>query len=91
VTSLRIATWNIAGCRKISSVRRFDYGAKDPAYFASQLATLEPDIVCLQEAETFADRSDAVELAERLGLPVVCESPNILRILTDLKSLAVQC
>lgn len=70
-TSLRIASWNIAGAHKIQSLERFDYSGEDIAYFVDCLKQINPDIVCVQESHTNEQRSNAADIAKLLGMPYV--------------------
>lgn len=73
---LTIATWNIAGARTVRSDRHFDYGAQDKEYFARELRRVQPDVVCLQESHlSDTGASVAVDLAQELEMPHVCETP----------------
>lgn len=72
--SFRIATWNIAGARKVRSQQSFDYKERDLNYFADQLRAVRPDVVCLQEGE-YADRDDIVKkLAEKIDMSCVFQT-----------------
>jgi endonuclease/exonuclease/phosphatase family metal-dependent hydrolase len=75
--TIRIASWNIAGGYPIASLAGFDYEKEDISYFTSQLAAIDPDIVCLQESHTSLDGSRviAAEIAQQLGLLHVFNSP----------------
>lgn len=73
-TFTRIASWNIAGARKMKSFERFDYTGEDIEYFVSCLRGLDPDIVCLQETHTNGVRSIASEIANSLALPHIYEA-----------------
>ncbi len=73
---LRIASWNIAGAHKMQSLERFDYSDEDIDYFADCLRELNPDIICLQESHTNDARSNAADIAGKLGMPFVYNSPN---------------
>jgi exonuclease III len=70
-SSLRIATWNIAGARKMRSLSEFDYEAEDIQYFADRLTEINPDIICLQESHTSEAGSIAGALASKLNMPYV--------------------
>lgn len=69
--SLRVATWNIAGARKMRSLDTFDYESQDTDYFADKLAELSPDVVCLQESHTSDKEIIAQAIAEKLGMTFV--------------------
>ncbi len=71
-TLIRVATWNIAGGRKIGDAdTSFDYMDEDIAYFADCLREISPDIICLQESHTSDDRAIATEIAEALDMQYV--------------------
>lgn len=74
--TLRIATWNIAGARRILSNDSFDYSEEDVEYFAEQLKPLNLDVVCLQESHTSQQDSLSKRLAESLGFEFVYETPG---------------
>lgn len=66
---IRIVTWNIAGCRKVKTLKQFDYEEEDLKYFSDQLKAISPDIVCLQEVETSPEGlSQAWLLSKALNL-----------------------
>ena len=71
---MRVVTWNIAAGRTIRSAKQFDYqeGPNLP-YFLSYLATLDPDILCLQESHGNEHYSMAREIAQALRMPYVHE------------------
>ncbi len=46
---IKIASWNIAGGRKVNSSQRFDYGQEELSYFSKNLKKINPDIICIQE------------------------------------------
>lgn len=71
---LRVATWNIAGGRKMRSLAQFDYEGTNLDYFAEQLRRLDLDIVCLQESECNKHESVAKALAEKVRMPHVFET-----------------
>lgn len=69
---ITVATWNIAGGRKMRSADgRFDYADEDVAYFADCLRKVSPDIICLQESHTSNTRVIAREIAEALDMKYV--------------------
>src|SRR4051812_3740378 len=70
-TLLRVASWNIAGARKIGSLKKFDYSGEDVSYFADSLKSINPDIICLQEVHINDTRSVASEIAKLLGFDYV--------------------
>ena len=74
MSRLRIATWNIAGGRKMRSQQVFDYEQKDLQYFADQLKALNLDIICLQECEYNDNDHIAETLADMVGMPHVFET-----------------
>jgi exonuclease III len=74
-TTLRIVSWNIAGSRKMKSLDHFDYEEEDITYFADQIKALSPDIVCLQETHTNAQRIIANEIARKAGFEYVYNHP----------------
>lgn len=49
---VRIASWNIAGGRKIKSLKRWDYEREGLKYFIGHLKKISPDVVCLQETHS---------------------------------------
>lgn len=73
---MKIATWNIAGGHTAKSSKAFDYSTRNLNYFANQLATLNPDVLCLQEAEyeLSGSLSLANYFAEQLNMPFVFET-----------------
>jgi len=73
--TIRIATWNIAGGRPVKSLESYDYHEEDLEYFADELAKVEADIVCLQEAHTQGRQAVAEKIAGRLGLAHVFNAP----------------
>lgn len=62
---VKIASWNIAGGRKVKSNKRFDYANEDVEYFVDNIKRLDPDIVCLQEAH-FKDGESTAQKISRL-------------------------
>ncbi|MCH8987129.1 endonuclease/exonuclease/phosphatase family protein [Patescibacteria group bacterium] len=70
-----VASWNIAGGRKMKSPKMFDYSDEDLGYFAEQIQKVSPDIICLQETHTNKNRSIAKEIAGSLGMNFVFDSP----------------
>ncbi|NEW55600.1 MFS transporter, partial [Nocardia cyriacigeorgica] len=82
--SLRVATWNIAGGRRLRSpddhgedgntAIPFDYSGIDVAYFAEQLRHIDADVIVVQESEVGPDGSTAQELAALLGYQYVYET-----------------
>jgi endonuclease/exonuclease/phosphatase family metal-dependent hydrolase len=73
---LTVASWNIAGGRPVNSFEQFDYSREDIDYFAEQLLAVNPDIVCLQESHTNANRTIAQELADKLGMNFLFNTTN---------------
>lgn len=73
---MKIATWNIAGGHTAKSSKAFDYSTRNLNYFANQLAALNPDVLCLQEAEyeLSGSLSLANYFAEQLNMPFVFET-----------------
>jgi exonuclease III len=74
MSRLRIATWNIAGGRKMRSQEVFDYEDRDLEYFADQFKALNLDIICIQECEYLETDHIAEKLAKLLGIPCVFET-----------------
>jgi endonuclease/exonuclease/phosphatase family metal-dependent hydrolase len=73
---LKIASWNIAGGRRIQSNDQFDYEKQENLpYFVNEIKQLDPDIVCLQETHTNDQRSMANDMAQMLNMPFVFNSP----------------
>lgn len=72
---MKIVSWNIAGGRKINTLKHFDYGEEDLGYFADKLNSVGADVVCLQETHTDSTRSVAKELAKMLKMDYVFDSP----------------
>lgn len=72
---LTIATWNIAGARKMASLDMFDYEAENIEYFVDALAKLSPDIVCLQESHTNDTTVIAHDMARQLGMEYAYNTP----------------
>lgn len=72
--TITVATWNISGGRLSRSTGLFDYEADESLeYLASELANIQPDIVCIPETHLSlhgsAEKSLTARLAEKLGLP----------------------
>lgn len=65
---MRIASWNIAGGRRIKSLKLFDYEEENLPYFIDELGKVSSDIICLQEIHLNKKRSIAEEIADNLGL-----------------------
>jgi len=69
---LTFATWNIGGGKPSKDKNSYnqkeeDFLEEDPAYFASQLKEINPDIICLQETHIGPDKSLAREIGELIG------------------------
>ncbi len=73
--NIKIATWNIAGARKIKSLNRWDYQDEELDYFVAQLKTLSPDIICLQESHSNPSRSQAEEITKKIGFSFFADCP----------------
>jgi exonuclease III len=72
---LKIASWNIAGGRKMNSGQRYDYIAnEDIDYFVKKLSALDPDIICFQEVHFKDGVSTASQIAKKLAMPHVFDS-----------------
>lgn len=72
---MKIVSWNIAGGRKIKTLKSFDYGDEDLEYFANKLKDVNADVVCLQETHTNSKQSVAKELAKKLKMNYIFDSP----------------
>ncbi len=95
---LRVATWNIAGGRRLrhpaegedgNEAIPFDYDAIDVEYFADRLRDIDPDVVAIQESEAGVDGSTAQQLAALLGYPYVYETVMSQSHMDDSKMLSV--
>ncbi len=74
-TLITVATWNIAGARKIRGAdKHFDYADEDVTYFADCLRKISPDIIYLQESHTNDKRVIAREIAEALDMKYVYDA-----------------
>jgi len=73
--NIKIVTWNIAGARRIKSLTRWDYQDEELDYFVTQLKALSPDIICLQESHSNSSRSQAVEIAKKIGFNFFVDCP----------------
>lgn len=71
---MKVATWNIAGGRKINSKDHFDYQKSDLTYFIDRLRDIDADVVCLQEVEFDANNSGANIIATALEMPYIFET-----------------
>lgn len=67
-----VVSWNIAGGQKIDRKKK---GFEDTDYFVQQLRSVKPDIVCLQETHTKKFGNMAKELAKKLSLRYVYNTP----------------
>ena len=65
--TIRIASWNIAGARRMQSLKQFDYSGVDIEYFVNCLKEIDADIICLQESHTNDEQSVAQDIAALLG------------------------
>lgn len=76
--NIKIASWNIAGGREISSLSTFDYKEENIDYFYSKLFEISPDIVCLQEShyKNIDKSSFAKKLSDLLDMNLIVESIN---------------
>lgn len=74
--TIRVASWNIAGAHRIRSLERFDYADEEIEYFADCLKKIDADVICLQEAHTNDERSNASDIARLLGMPFVYNAVN---------------
>jgi endonuclease/exonuclease/phosphatase family metal-dependent hydrolase len=72
---MRVLTWNINGGYPLISQHGKIYSeTEDLSYIIKQLATLDADILCLQEVHTNQSRSQTREIAEKLSYPYIFET-----------------
>ncbi len=68
MNSFTLASWNIAAGRTSKSDAQFDYNEEDLSYFIEMLRSTNADIICLQEVHANRNYSQAIEIAEQLGM-----------------------
>ena len=67
---MRIATWNIGG-GFISSDKKQEYDLENIQYFIDELKSIQPDIVCFQEAHVSNNNNQPEKIAEALNFDFV--------------------
>jgi endonuclease/exonuclease/phosphatase family metal-dependent hydrolase len=73
---MKILSWNIAGGRKDLPDRSLGYeGREDLVYFSNKIKECGPDVIMLQETHSNDKRILAEEIAARLGMPYVFNTP----------------
>ena len=75
--TIKVASWNIAGGCKISSLaNQFDYQSENVDYFTKELKKHALDIVCLQESHSNKSYSIGKKIASDLGFKYIFDSPH---------------
>jgi len=73
---IKIVSWNIAGGRKIASLKQFDYNEQNLNYFIKELKVTNSNIVCLQESESSKNYSQPELLANELKMENIFSVPS---------------